>query len=64
MKPNPPWEEALWYLNPYSSGITLIDHLHIATECVGEQAIPEPGTLALIGMGLAGIGLKWRRKKA
>jgi probable HAF family extracellular repeat protein len=31
---------------------------------IPKQAIPEPGTLTLLGLGLAGIGTSFRRKKA
>ena len=32
--------------------------------CLPPTQVPEPGTLALLGIGLAGFGLARRRKKA
>lgn len=34
------------------------------TAAIKTQAIPEPGSLALIGLGLAGLGVTYRRKSA
>jgi len=31
---------------------------------IGQQSVPEPGTLALLGFGLAGLGMARRRKAA
>jgi len=41
----------------------LIDNVYVALYG-GESEVPEPGTLALLGLGLAGLGLSRRRKAA
>ena len=41
---------------------TLIDNDFLRVE-VGQVAVPEPGTLALLGIGLLGMGAARRRKK-
>jgi len=41
----------------------LIDNVYVALYG-GESEVPEPGTLALLGLGLAGLGLSRRRKTA
>lgn len=59
LKPNPLWEEmhneVIFSASPLDSYM-LIDHMHIATECV-----PEPGTLTLLVLGLLTLGFfGWR----
>lgn len=37
---------------------------HLVLYANGERTVPEPGTLALLGLGLAGLGFAKRRRKA
>jgi hypothetical protein len=58
-----------WYVSSYSSlfgGNSLnggTDYFKLRS-ITGEKAVPEPGTLALLGLGLAGIGFARRRRRA
>jgi len=56
--PNPLWEEFELTFTVPAGEMMVVDRLHIATECV-----PEPGTLCLLGLGVAAVGL-YRRKRA
>lgn len=57
LEPNPPWEELAFnfYSNETIGGTVLIDHIHVATECV-----PEPAALSLLVLG--GLALIRRRR--
>lgn len=57
IKPNPPWEEAILSVRVAPGEAFMIDSWHTATEC-----IPEPGTCALMGVGLVAL-VAWRRRR-
>jgi len=55
------------FVNPTLTGLGL-SNVYVFNSCVGEECeiteIPEPGSLALIGLGLAGIALLRRRRRS
>jgi hypothetical protein len=58
LTPNPEWEQMVNTVTLTEDGYLLMDYMHIATECV-----PEPATLALVGLGLAGLAARRRRRR-
>ncbi len=66
IEPSPDWELITWTFQPPLSGMIppppnppswYLDEIHIATE-----AVPEPGTIALFGLGLLGVAARLRRR--
>lgn len=62
--PNPTNETFVVSFSVPAGQFALLDELHIATECVPSLvAAPEPGTLSLLGLGLAGFALSASRRR-
>ncbi len=67
VKPSPDWETIIWNFEALvlswpgdpdpPSPSWYIDEIHIGTE-----AVPEPGTVALFGLGLLGLGARLRQR--
>ena len=57
------WGSANWVFMSESDG-RLVEQLAFLITEVKYSTVPEPGTLALFGIGLAGMGLARRRKQA
>jgi hypothetical protein len=63
--PNPTNETFVVSFSVPAGQYELLDELHIATECVPDpEATPEPGTLSLVGLGLAGFAFRACRRHA
>ena len=59
IEPNPFWEDFVITLSVPQGEFAFLDQMHIATEC-----IPEPASLTLFGLGLAGLAFCWYRRRA
>jgi hypothetical protein len=59
IEPNPPWEDKVINFSIGDGGSVYVKSIHIATECV-----PEPATLALLGLGGVFSVISRKRKTA